>query len=198
MSHEPLTCVNGMTMTWGDLQRRWMARRTANLCVHVDTMVSLCILGRLPFLGHVARRPPMTRRVSANGPVATGPSLGTEPAPVAAPGADRWRLVRRRGRNRGPLRPWKRTCCDWSVAGDGTAARCGSRSGPVATGPSPGTEPAPVAALGADLWRLVRRRGRNRGPVAAPGADLWPSLAPTPPDRSARPPLPRRHPGCCR
>ena len=47
----------------------------------------------------------------------------------------RLRLVRWWGRNRCPLRSWERTGGDWSAGGDGTAARCGSRSGPVVTHP---------------------------------------------------------------
>ena len=46
----------------------------------------------------------------------------------------------------------------WSVDWDGTSPRCVRGSGPVATGPSIGTERAAVPSSGADRWRLVRRQ----------------------------------------
>lgn len=46
----------------------------------------------------------------------------------------------------------------WSVDWDGTGRRSVSRSGPVATGPSIGTERDPVASAAADQSPLVRRQ----------------------------------------
>ena len=84
---------------------------------------------------------------------------------VVSPGADRSRPVRRWGRNEPPLRPRERTSGDPSVAGAGTSPRCVPGSGPVATRPSLGPEPVPVASPGADRWRPVRRWGRNEPPL---------------------------------